>query len=380
MTAYMVYGSSVGDPDVRHEVAEPVTDPVVFIEHEGGRVIVAPPFERAVFSRREDIFDEVWTYTDLGAEQLVGEESFPEALMGPELTLRALRRAGLSSVVVPPGLPVAVADHLRASGIEVTPDAETAWERRRRKTPWELEGIERAQRAADTAMLAAGRMVRSAEPTADGHLRFEGEILTAELVREAMASDLLAQGAEADVILVQSGDACLTGHDEGRGPILPDRTCVVDCFPRDRRTGMHTDMTRTFVPGAASEEVERMHRHCRAALDVAFEEIRPGSDKAFAKVTEYFHSLGYPTQVHDGSETPLRKGFIHSLGHGVGLEVHERPSLGRRSDELRAGDVVAVEPGLYFEGVGCVRLEDTVLVTDGGVEHLTDPFSYDLEP
>ncbi|HET7482468.1 MAG TPA: M24 family metallopeptidase, partial [Actinomycetota bacterium] len=82
---------------------------------------------------------------------------------------------------------------------------------------------------------------------------------------------------------------------------------------------------------------------------------------------------------HRGSE-PLREGFFHALGHGVGLEVHERPRLGDHGDAVAAGDVVAIEPGLYFPGVGGVRLEDTVLVTDDGVEHFTDPLPYDLTP
>lgn len=380
MTTYVAYGDSFGDPDVRHEVAEPVMDPVVFLEHEGRRIVVSSLFEKALFSRREDILDEVWTYDELGGEELVKDETFSEHLMGAELTLRALKRVGAMSIVVPPRFPVLVADHLRTAHVEVVPDAEAAWARRRRKAPWELEGIERAQRAADTAMLTAGRMLRSAEPATGGQLRFEGEILTAELVREAMKADLLSQGTEAEIILVQSGDVCLTGHDEGRGPILPDQPCIIDCFPRDRRTGTYTDTTRTFVPGSPSEEIKKLHSHCRTALDIAFGAIEPGRSDAFVKVAEYFESHGFPTQLKDGLDAPLREGFMHSLGHGVGLEVHEKPSMGRRSDELVLGDVVAVEPGLYFEGIGGVRLEDTVLVTETGIEHFTDPYPYDLEP
>ena len=73
------------------------------------------------------------------------------------------------------------------------------------------------------------------------------------------------------------------------------------------------------------------------------------------------------------------RGFYHALGHGVGLEVHEAPALGRAPDVLVAGDVITMEPGCYRLGFGGCRLEDLVLVTEDGAEVLTD-FPYDLEP
>jgi Xaa-Pro aminopeptidase len=294
--------------------------------------------------------------------------------------LRAVRRTGAASVIVPPTFAVGVADHLRDAGVEVTVDARSWSARRRRKAPWELEGAERAQRAADTAMLTAARMLKEAAPTADGRLRFEGEILTAELMRAAMSAELLAQGAESEDIIIHSGDAWRNGHDPGGGGIRPAHSCIIDCWPRDRRTGVYTDMTRTFVPGTPSEELRTIHGHCRAALEIALEGLRPGDRNVHERVSRYFADAGIPTQLsHEGPE-PLLEGFCHSVGHGVGLDVHEAPLMGRRSDALAEGDIVAVEPGVYFGAVGGVRLEDTVLVTPNGAEHFTDPYPYDLAP
>jgi Xaa-Pro aminopeptidase len=380
MTTFFHYGDSVTSPEMLHEVGESVPDPVLFIEHEGRRIIGCGTFEISTFETREDLVDELVSYVDLGVEELYKDQSLPLELIGPELALRALRRFDLTSVSVPGRFPVSVADHLRAHGVEVAVDHENWAVRRRKKTAWEIEGIERAQRAADTAMLTAARMLREAERTRDGELRFEGEVLTSELIREAMIAELLAQGAESDIILVQSGDACLTGHDPGSGPIQTDTSLVIDCFPRDRRTGAFTDMTRTFVPGQASPELRNLHGHVRKALDVAFDAIRPGAADVYQRVEDYFHSEGFPTQSHHEGDGIVQEGFMHSLGHGVGLQVHERPALGRRSEPLIVGDVIAVEPGLYFRGIGGVRLEDTVLVTDEGIEQFTDPFPYDLEP
>lgn len=380
MSTYLLYADAVTSPEMRHEIAEPIMDPVIFLEHEGKRVVVAGVLEEAVFSEREDIIDEVWFNHDYGAEELSRDESFPRALIGPELVYRVLRDNGIASVSMPPRAPALVVDYLRERRVEVLIEPDAWDDRRRRKSPWEIEGIERAQRAAETAMLVAARMLREAEPTSDNRLRFEGEILTAEWIREAMIAELVAQGTECEQILVHTGDACLKGHDLGSGPILPDASCIIDVFPRDRRSGAFSDMTRTFVPGVVSEDVKRLHEHVRAALDMAFSTLRPGSKEAHLKVSEYLRDQGFPTNLfHTGAE-PLREGFFHGLGHGVGLEVHERPHLSRRADPLVEGDVVAVEPGLYFEGVGGVRLEDTVLVTADGVEFITDPYPYDLQP
>ena len=380
MTTYLLHDDAIRSPEMRHEIAEAIMDPITFLEHDGLRIVIGSWLEESLFESREDIRDEFWNSEDLGREELIRDKSWPVPLIDSEIVRRALERIESSKVVVPPSFGVLVADYLRDAGIEVVVDAE-AWDaRRRRKAPWEIEGIERAQRAAETAMMVAARLLREAEPASGDRLRFEGEILTAEFIRESMTAALSTQGAECEEIIIHSGDAFLGGHEIGVGPILPDKTCIIDCFPRDRRTGCHSDMTRTFVPGTASEDVRRLHDHCLAALRVAQEAIQPGRDDHHARVAEYFHNQGFPTRDHYSGDGPLLEGFPHSLGHGVGLEVHEKPWLGRRPDALVEGDVVAIEPGLYFKGIGGVRLEDTVLVTEDGIEYITDPLPYDLEP
>jgi len=199
-------------------------------------------------------------------------------------------------------------------------------------------------------------------------------------VRESMAAMLSQQGTDSDEIIVQSGDACLRGHDLGSGPILPNQSCIIDVFPRDRRSGTFSDMTRTFVPGRPSDELVKLHQQCREALNLALEACRPGTDDLYALVADFFHGHGHSSQLHPSEPPQYKQGFFHSVGHGVGLEVHERPLLGRRCEALVPGDVVAIEPGLYYEGVGGVRLEDTVLITDDGFEYFTDPYPYDLTP
>ena len=380
MTTFLLVDDAIRSLELRHEIGEPIGDPITFIEHDGARIAIASNLEIPTLESRDDVIDQIWNVAELGREDLMRQKDFPLDLILPEVTVRALEKLGVFSVNVPPSFGVQVADYLRDKGIEVVVDSAAWIDRRRRKTPAEIEGIERAQRATDTAMLTAARMLREAEPTASGELRFEGEILTAELIRAAMESELLSQGAESTEILVQSGDACLRGHDLGTGPILPDRSVIIDCFPMDRRTGAFTDMTRTFVPGTPSTELLRLYDACRKALDIAFDALKPGAADVYDQVANFFNTEGFPTRLHHKGSDPLSEGFFHALGHGVGLAVHERPRLGDNGDAIAEGDVVAIEPGLYFPGVGGVRLEDTVLVTADGVEHFTDPLPYDLNP
>lgn len=379
MTTLLLHDDALSSPEVRHEIGEPLGDPLVFIEHEGARIVVGPPQDEALLSRRDDVVDEFWSVIALGGEDLLRDRSVPIETIWPELALRALRRLGSDRVVVPPSFAVGTADYLRSHGITVDIDASVWRQRRRKKTPAELEGIERAQRACERAFVTAARMLGEAQRTNDGLLRFEGEILTAEWIRQAMETELVGAGADCEAILVQSGDACLSGHDVGIGPIQPDTSCIIDCYPRDRRTGAYSDMTRTFVPGRPSDRLVEMHEHCREALDIALESIKPGRADAHARVSAYFKERGYPTDLN-ATQEPVQEGFTHALGHGVGLEIHEPPAMGKRAEELMVGDVVAIEPGLYFPGVGGVRLEDTVVVTEDGAEHFTDPFPYDLVP
>jgi Xaa-Pro aminopeptidase len=157
---------------------------------------------------------------------------------------------------------------------------------------------------------------------------------------------------------------------------------VIDIWPRDNESFVFCDMTRTFVVGDVPAEVAEWHRLTKQALDRAIADIKAGADgrAIYDGTCEIFEAAGEPTQRTKEPGKALSDGFFHGLGHGVGLEVHESPGMGLAAkNELRAGDVVTVEPGLYRQGYGGVRLEDLVLVTENGAENLTR-YPYDLAP
>jgi Xaa-Pro aminopeptidase len=323
---------------------------------------------------------EVHISEEFGVDELV-EEGLTMRQTLAELAVRYVKSLGPTRFTVPENFPVWLADRLRSDGIELDVDQDVFDDRRRVKTEAQLAGMRRAQRAAEAAMDACRELLRSAEQRGDD-LLVDGEPLTVERVKSAMNAVFAAHDTTADEYIVAPAGQGAVGHDMGSGPIRAGEPVVVDIWPRDNESAVYTDMTRTFVVGEVPDDVRKWHGLVKEALDRAVSEVKAGADaKAiFDGTCEIFEAAGEPTQRTKQAGEALMDGFFHGLGHGVGLEVHEAPGLGRTSDKaLVAGDVVTVEPGLYRSGYGGVRLEDIVLVTENGAENLTQ-YPYDLAP
>jgi Xaa-Pro aminopeptidase len=288
-----------------------------------------------------------------------------------EIALRACRELGLERAAVPPEFPVAVADHLRGAGLTLDVEPETFVLRRRAKTGAQLDGIRRAQRAADAAMGVAAELIRELRPG-----------LTSEEIRDAMTA--VCDEHDCDLpgdVIVAHGAQSADGHESGYGALVAGEPVVVDIWPRDRASRCWADMTRTFAAGggAPGDELAEYWRLTRESLDLVYPEVRAGADAQaiYRRSCEPYIAAGKPTQLTKAEGEVLRDGYFHGLGHGVGLEIHERPALTRSPDTLLAGDVITLEPGCYRQGYGGCRLEDLVLVTEDGSETLTN-FPYDL--
>jgi Xaa-Pro aminopeptidase len=378
VTDVLIIGDTMRMPELRHEVPLAVGDPFLYAEV-GDRQLVAVSTLEASRVDELGIGLEVHTLEEFGLEALLQKGLRPHEFWR-ELWLNAAREFGVSEAVVPTTFPVGDADHLRAHGIQLRADQPFFDERRRVKNATELEGIRRACRAAEAGLRAGLELIRGADRS-NGQLVLDGEPLTCERVKQAVEQAFGDHGAAAEEFIVSHGSQTAVGHDEGSGPIAADDIVLFDLFPRDRATGCYSDFTRTFALDGGSEEIREFHRLSREALALATDAIRAGADgkEIHRQVCDFFHEHGHKTQLHKDEGEVLRDGFYHGTGHGVGLEVHEQPGLGRTGVELVAGDVVAVEPGLYRQGYGGVRLEDLLLVTEDGCEVLTD-FPYDLEP
>ena len=380
MPDVLIVADTIRSAELRHEVPLSVPDAFVYLERDGQRHAVAPSMETGrIADAVPGIVVHPWE--EFGIDELYAEgKTVEQAKLA--ITLRACRAIGVESAVVPHEFPLREADHLRANGIELTVDRTFFDGRRRSKSESELAGIRRAQRAAEAGMAIGRDLLRRAESNGDG-LTVDGEPLTCELIKLHAERAFGEHGAGAtDEFIVSHGAQTAVGHDMGSGAIRPGDVVLFDFFPRDRESGCYADMTRTFVvAGEPDDEIANYHRLCKQALDLCVDAIQPGltGKQLHRLVCDFFHEHGQPTQLHKPAGQVLDSGFYHATGHGVGLEVHEKPGIGRSGEPFVAGDVLAIEPGLYRPGFGGVRLEDLILVTDDGCEVLTD-FPYELTP
>jgi Xaa-Pro aminopeptidase len=378
MPDLLLYSDTERSAALRHEIPIAVGDPFGYLEVGGRPIVFVSSLERErIAAARPDA--ELIDWFDVGFHELL-ESGMPRDQMLLELISRAVARTGLRSAIVDPDFPLAVADRLRADGITLTPDHATFALRRRAKSAAELAGIRRAQKAAEAGMAAAAAVLREAVPEGD-KIVIGGEPVTAEQVREALRAACAAHGAPAPPDVIVAGVWQGFGHEAGSGPLPANLPIQIDLWPRDESSGCWADMTRTFVVGEVDEATRAQEQLVREAFFKVRDAVRPGitGRELHAMVCDVFEAAGHRTQRTGPGEDP-NEGFQFSLGHGVGLEVHEDPGMGQTGREpLVPGDVLAIEPGLWGREIGGVRFEDLLLVTGDGCQVLTD-YPYDLKP
>jgi Xaa-Pro aminopeptidase len=365
--ATLIYGDTLRSPALRHEVPITIVDPFLYLEANGTRAVITSPLERPRLEELDGL--EIVGLEELGWDELVASGR-PRWDIDLDAAVRAVERFGVKDAVVPAEFPLALANRLRERGVELRIDHEEFAGRRRVKSGAELEGIRRAQKAADAAMARAAELLRA------------GGDLTAEGVRNEMIAVCRAMDATlpSDVI-VGAGALGAIGHDSGSGPLPPGVPIIIDIWPIDDASACYADMTRTFVMGDVPEDIAEWHALTKDALEQTRAAVRAGAHgrDIWEIACDVYEAAGHRTPRTKAEGEVLRDGFFHGLGHGVGLDVHEEPGLGRSGDRLLAGDVITLEPGTYRQGYGGVRLEDLVLVTEDGSETLTD-FPYELQP
>ena len=366
MPDMLILADTLRSPEMRRELPLAMVDPGIFIERDGHRKAWVTGFEIGRVTAVSDV--EAVGLEELGFDELTaGGMSYAEALH-QVVIVRACHAAGVTEAVVPRAFPLEAAEALAAAGISVQSDGPGFDRRRRAKTPEQVAGIRRAQRACESAMEAVRAALRR-------------DNVTSEDLHSAIAHAFVDAGMIPVPAIASHGPQVASVHHNGSGPILSSESVVVDIFPMDPESGCYSDMTRTFCIGEPPAELRQYHELVAEALARAKSAAGPGvpGSVVFGAAAEVFESAGLPTLRTKGPNEVLDRGFLHGLGHGVGLEIHEDPYLHLSDDPLLPGDVITLEPGAYRPGFGGCRLEDIALITEDGCEVLTN-YRYDLAP
>jgi len=358
----LIVGGSSEYPDIEYISDFKTLDPVVLLCSREKRCLVVPQLEanRAARDSEKRGF-KVWTPSSL---KLRGKSRGKIAAWAAAL----LRKEKIKAVAIPTSFPHGVAVHLERSGVRVSVMKEAPFPARAVKTGAEIGWIRMSQQAAVIAMRAACTMLARASLSEAGSLVLEGSPLTSERVRRQIADRLLDHDCFCRDVLVSCGAETADPHGRGGGPLLGNEPIIMDIFPQHLENGYWGDLTRTVVRGRASKEVRKLYTAVKAAQGVALARVKPGvkCSSVHKAAAREFVRRGYETRMKDGRSV----GFIHGTGHGVGLSIHEPPSLGLCETRLKKGHVITVEPGLYYPDIGGVRIEDTVEVTAHGWRYL----------
>lgn len=354
------------------------SDPFLAFGFKGKRYGISVPMEFGRMSK-ESLFDEVLLASDLrerAAKRFgLGKGERPT---DAHVVAQVAEMFGIRTFRVGAKFPVGLALPLQELGLklEVAPEGGLLPERQI-KTAEEVEALSKGNRASAAGMRAVARTLKEAKIRGD-KLVHKGTVLTSERLREIIAQATFAEGAIAMDTIAAGGDQAVGCHEAGRGPLRPNELIVVDIFPRRVEDGYWGDMTRTFLKGTASDAQRRLVRTVKRALDISMKAARPGvaCGRVHKEVEDFFVKEGYKT-VRDSTEP---EGFYHATGHAIGLEVHEQPVLrGGSKVRLKQGMVVTLEPGLYYYGLGGVRIEDVVHVVKGGCERISSaPYKWEI--
>ncbi|MHC1581781.1 MAG: M24 family metallopeptidase [Candidatus Syntropharchaeia archaeon] len=359
----LLFSESVHDANMFYLTVFLSHDPFIYLMVQEKEIILVPTMEKER-AKKESRVKDVRTLSDYGMNEKLEKYEVEKAYC--ELILELLNEEKISRIGVPKNFPIYIGDLLRERGIEIIPLKNYMDEMRAVKSEEEIKLIKKAQIACESAMESAIEIIKRGK-VKDDVLIYSGEVLTSERVKSQIEHVLIDSRCGTEEPIVACGRDGADPHCTGSGPLYADEPIVIDIFPYLKTERYHSDMTRTVLKGEAKKEVSEMYEAVLNAQKSAISIIREGvtCSEVHNRVCDVFEEMGYDT---------IRKnakiGFIHSTGHGIGLQLHEKPNLGENEYVLRKGNVVTVEPGLYYPDLGGVRIEDVVVIRKKGCEVL----------
>ena len=361
--ARLVYAASETDADILYPTGFFAPDPFLLVQKGKTLILVMSDLEMDR-AKSQATVDRVLSWSKVASPL---EKDGKRAAVADVIAL-ALRGLGLRRVEVPQSFPLGLAMELDSRGVRLDLGPDPFWPERETKRSREVRAIEQSLRAAEAGLEAGIEALRSCR-IRKGWLWRDRRKFTAEDLRSVVNTRMMADGYLPAHTICAPGDQAVDPHEEGHGPIRAHTPVVMDIFPRSESTGYFGDLTRTVVRGQASFALHEMYAIVHEGVRLGHSRLREGVQgmDVHREIQALFERQGYRTGMKDGR----MQGFFHGTGHGLGLQIHEAPSIGKRPSVLRAGHVVTVEPGLYYLGLGGVRIEDVALVTKTGSRCLT---------
>lgn len=364
--ALLLVSASEGDSNMLYAVGMFVPDPFIFFQHKKKKYVVMSDLE-VDRAKRQAKVDQVLSLSDCQKKLRNTGNSSPTLI---DVLDWLFRERGIRSLIVPANFSAFLMDQLRAKGFNVEIKRDPFFAERETKRAEEVRHITESLRVAKLGLEAGIRALKRAKPGRGGTLYLNGSKLTSERLKTAVNTRIMAQGWLPSHTIISSGNQCVDPHHEGTGPIKANTSIIFDIFPRSQKNGYFGDLSRTVVRGRASDRLKKIYATVQAGQKIGFDLIRDGVNgkEVHQKILDLFAREGFPT----GQIKGRMQGFFHGTGHGLGLDIHEAPRIAPVDATLKTGHVVTVEPGLYYLGVGGVRLEDVVLVTANANKNLTD--------
>ncbi len=278
-----------------------------------------------------------------------------------------LTKKKVRSAIVPGNFPLGYARELESKKIRLQPTNELFWPDREAKSESELRQMRKALEITEAGMARGIEVLKQAKPGKGRQLQWHNATLTSEILRAEIDTAVLRAGGLPANTIVAGGDQACDPHERGHGALKANSLIILDIFPRSATTGYYGDLTRTVLRGHASAEQRKLWKTVNDGQTLALKKMKPGVDglKLHLEVRQFFTDQGYPTEIREGKQT----GFFHGTGHGLGLEIHEHPRF--QKTVFKVGQVLTVEPGLYYPGLGGTRTEDVVALTKTGIRMLS---------
>lgn len=352
----LIYANTENSPDMLYFAKMNIPDAIFAFTYKGKKYAICSPLEIGRAQKESD-FDGIYPSNGNDFNSLI----------------EIFSKLKILEVEVPKSFPVNVFLKLKNAGLKIKVADADFFPERRIKRDAEISEIKKANDAASASFARVYQIFKESS-VEKNFLKWKGKFLTSEILKFEIELQCLKMGAESKNTIASCADQACDPHCEGYGKIKSNSLCVFDIFPRLKSSGYFGDMTRTFLKGEPNQAQIKLVECVQNAQKLAISEIKSNkrADKIHQNVSKFFDKNGFKTDF-DGKNW---KGFFHSTGHGIGLEVHEEPRLGLAKNILKKGEVVTVEPALYYKGIGACRIEDNVLVTQNGCQMLSN-FHYD---